>query len=149
LERISTLNMFETKDLGAIPTGKDSYNYTSNFYRINDWYKAWLPDNAHILQLHNTKTVYDVRIRYFNNTNATFSFHGPRGADENPGPVKFTRPYFDCGRSNTWKVAAVVPIVDIFPRHTQFRHIEYPVYTAVAVTEMDFERIDINQGSIL
>ena len=61
------------------------------------------------------------------------------------GPVKFTRPYFDCGRSNTWKVAAVVPIVDIYPRHTQFRHIEYPVYTAVAVTEMDFERIDINQ----
>ena len=145
LERISTLNMFETKDLGAIPTGKDSFNYTSNFYRINDWYKAWLPDNAHILQLHNTKTVYDVRIRYFNNTHATFSFHGPRGADENPGPVKFTRPYFDCGRSNTWKVAAVVPIVDIYPRHTQFRHIEYPVYTAVAVTEMDFERIDINQ----
>lgn len=145
LERISTLNMFETKDLGAIPTGKDSFNYTSNFYRINDWYKAWLPDNAHILQLHDTKTVYDVRIRYFNNTNATFSFHGPRGADENPGPVKFTRPYFDCGRSNTWKVAAVVPVVDIYPRHTQFRHIEYPVYTSVVVTEMDFERIDINQ----
>ena len=145
LERISTLDMFETRDLGAIPTGNDGLNYTSNFYRINDWYKAWLPDNAHILQLHDTKTVYDVRIRYANNTNATFSFHGPRGADESPGPVKFTRPYFDCGRSNTWKVAAVVPIVDIYPRHTQFRHIEYPVYTAVAVTEMDFERIDINQ----
>ena len=145
LERISTLNMFETRDLGAIPTGNDGLNYTSNFYRINDWYKAWLPDNAHILQLHDTKTVYDVRIRYFNNTNATFSFHGPRGADENPGPVKFTRPYFDCGRSNTWKVAAVVPIADIYPRHTMFRHIEYPSYTAVAVTEMDFERIDINQ----
>jgi len=145
LERISTLNMFETRDLGAIPTGNKGLNYTSNFYRINDWYKAWLPDNAHILQLHDTKTVYNVRIRYFNNTNATFSFHGPRGADENPGPVKFTRPYFDCGRSNTWKVAAVVPIVDIYPRHTRFRHIEYPVYTAVAVTEMDFERVDINQ----
>jgi len=28
LERMSTLNMFETKDLGAIPTGKDSFNYT-------------------------------------------------------------------------------------------------------------------------
>ena len=71
--------MFETRDLGAIPTGNDGLNYTSNFYRINDWYKAWLPDNAHILQLHDTKTVYNVRIRYFNNTNATFSFHGPRG----------------------------------------------------------------------
>ena len=51
LERISTLNMFETKDLGAIPVGNDGLNYTSNFYRINDWYKAWLPDNAHILQV--------------------------------------------------------------------------------------------------
>ena len=67
------------------------------------------------------------------------------GADENPGPVKFTRPYFDCGRSNTWKVAAVVPIVDIYPRHTRFRHIEYPVYTSAAVMEMNFDRIDINQ----
>eukprot|EP00095_Tigriopus_kingsejongensis_P001165 maker-scaffold350_size199587-snap-gene-0.27 protein:Tk01165 transcript:maker-scaffold350_size199587-snap-gene-0.27-mRNA-1 annotation:"hypothetical protein SINV_01162" len=104
LERISTLDMFITKDLGAIPTGNDGLNYTSNFYRINDWYQAWLPDNAHILQLHDTKTVYDVRIRYANNTNATFSFHGPRGADENPGPVKWTRPYFDCGRSNEWNV---------------------------------------------
>lgn len=42
-------------------------------------------------------------------------------------------------------MAAVVPIVDILPRNTQFRHIEFPVYTAVAVTEMDLERIDINQ----
>ena len=67
------------------------------------------------------------------------------GADETPGPVKWIRPYFDCGRSNTWKFAAVVPIVDIFPRHTQFRHIEYPTYTAAAVMEIDLERIDINQ----
>ncbi|XP_008476852.1 uncharacterized protein LOC103513784 [Diaphorina citri] len=47
-------------------------------------------------------------------------------ADEVPGPVKWTRPYFDCGRSNKWLVAAVVPIADIYPRHTTFRHIEYP-----------------------
>ena len=67
------------------------------------------------------------------------------GADETPGPVKWIRPYFDCGRSNTWKYAAVVPIVDIYPRHTQFRHIEYPSYVAAAVMEIDFERIDINQ----
>ena len=83
--------------------------------------------------------------RYANNTNATFSFHGPRGADEDPGPVKWIRPYFDCGRSNEWKFAAAVPVVDIYPRHTRFRHIEYPSYTGVAVLEMNFERIDINQ----
>ena len=38
-----------------------------------------------------------------------------------------------------------MPIVDIYPRHTQFRHIEYPSYVAASVMEIDFERIDINQ----
>ena len=47
--------------------------------------------------------------------------------------------------SNEWKFAAAVPVVDIYPRHTRFRHIEYPSYTGVAVLEMNFERIDINQ----
>ena len=145
LERISTLNMFVTKDLGAIPDGNLGDNYTSDYYRINEWYKLWLPDNTVKKQLQDTKTVYDVRIRFANNTNITFSFHGPPGADEFPGPVKYTRPYFDCGRSNVWKFAASVPIADIYPRMTQFRHIEYPTYVAVAVMEMDFERIDINQ----
>jgi hypothetical protein len=68
-----------------------------------------------------------------------------KGADEEPGPVQWTRPYFDCGRSNKWIIGAVVPIADIYPRHTQFRHVEYPTYTAVSVVEMDLERIDINQ----
>jgi len=145
LERISTLNMFITKDLGAIPDGNLGENYTSDYYRINEWYTKWLPDNAHKRGVHDTKTVYDVRIRYANNTNATFSFHGPPGADEFPGPVKWGRPYFDCGRSNRWKFAATVPIADIYPRQTQFRHIEYPSYVGVSVMEMDFERIDLNQ----
>ncbi|XP_046734567.1 uncharacterized protein LOC124404468 [Diprion similis] len=143
LERISTRNTFTVQDLGAFPADSLSHDYTTDYYRINEWYKKWLPDNVD--KRHDTKTTYQVEIRYANNTNETFTFHGPRGADEYPGPVKWTRPYFDCGRSNRWLVAAVVPIVDIYPRHTQFRHIEYPTYTAIAVLEMDFERIDINQ----
>ncbi|XP_015514944.1 uncharacterized protein [Neodiprion pinetum] len=143
LERISTRNTFTVQDLGAFPADSLSHDYTTDYYRINEWYKKWLPDNVD--RRHDTKTTYQVEIRYANNTNETFTFHGPRGADEYPGPVKWTRPYFDCGRSNRWLVAAVVPIVDIYPRHTQFRHIEYPTYTAIAVLEMDFERIDINQ----
>ncbi|CAG0920746.1 unnamed protein product [Notodromas monacha] len=67
------------------------------------------------------------------------------GPDETPGPVKWVRPYFDCGRSNKWIFGASVPIADIYPRHTSFRHIEYPTFTAVSVMEMDFDRIDINQ----
>jgi hypothetical protein len=142
LERISTLNTFIVQDLGAIKPDT-SNDYTSDFFRINEWYKKWLPDN--VFDRHDTKTTYQIYIRYANNTNETFTFHGPPGADENPGPVNWTRPYFDCGRSNRWLVAAVVPIADIYPRHTGFRHIEYPTYTAVSVVEMDYDRIDINQ----
>lgn len=142
LERISTLNTFTLFDLGAV-TPNTSNDYTSDYYRINEWYKLWnLPD---IVGRHDTKTTYQVEIRYANNTNETFTFHGPPGADEDQGPVKWTRPYFDCGRSNRWLVAAVVPIADIYPRHTGFRHVEFPKYTAVSVIEMDFDRVDINQ----
>ncbi|XP_063987844.1 uncharacterized protein LOC135167987 [Diachasmimorpha longicaudata] len=142
-ERISTRNSFTVRDLGAFPSHSPSLDYTSDSYRINKWYSAWLPDNPQ--SRHDTKTTYQIEIRYANNTNETFTFHGPRGADEDPGPIRWTTPYFDCGRSNRWLVAAVVPIVDIYPRHTGFRHIEYPRYTAATVMEMDFERIDINQ----
>lgn len=143
LQKISTMNTFVVQDLGAVPSNSFSRDYTSDFYKINEWYKLWLPDEVE--RRHDTKTTYQVEIRYANNTNETFTFHGPPGADEIPGPVKWTRPYFDCGRSNKWLVAAVVPIADIYPRHTQFRHIEYPKYTAVSVVEMDLDRIDINQ----
>ncbi|CAB3375436.1 Hypothetical predicted protein [Cloeon dipterum] len=143
LQRISTMNTFTVQDLGAIPNNSQSSDYTSDYYRTNEWYRKWLPDVVKNRQ--DTKVTYDVKIRYANNTNETFSFHGPPGADEDPGPVKWTRPYFDCGRSNKWLVAAVVPIADLYPRHTGFRHIEYPSYTAISVIEMDFDRIDINQ----
>nr|WOZ29507.1 G-protein coupled receptor 158 [Locusta migratoria] len=143
LERTSTLRTFIVQDLGAIPNDSLSLDYTSEYYKINEWYKKWLPDTVD--RRHDTKTTYQVEIRYANNTNETFTFHGPPGADEYPGPVNWTRPYFDCGRSNKWLVAAVVPIADIYPRHTGFRHIEFPKYTAAAVLELDFDRIDINQ----
>ncbi|CAB0033910.1 unnamed protein product [Trichogramma brassicae] len=142
LERISTRNTFSVSDLGAFPSSQLSKDYTTDYYRINEWYKKWLPDNV---ERHDTKITYQVEIRYANNTNITHTFHGPRGAHEEGGPVKWIRPYFDCGRSNRWLFAAVVPIVDLYPRYTGFRHIEIPRYTAVSVIEMDFDRIDINQ----
>lgn len=40
-------------------------------------YKKWLPDI--VKERHDTKTTYQVEIRYANNTNETFTFHGPRG----------------------------------------------------------------------
>ncbi|CAG2058188.1 unnamed protein product, partial [Timema podura] len=101
-------------------------------------YKKWLPDQ--VIGRHDTKTTYQVEIRYANNTNETYTFHGPPGADEFPGPVKWTRPYFDCGRSNKWLVAAVVPIADIYPRHTSFRHIEYPTCYCEPIHGWGFRR---------
>lgn len=40
-------------------------------------YSKWLPDN--VVGRHDTKTTYQVEIRYSNNTNETFTFHGPPG----------------------------------------------------------------------
>ena len=37
LERISTLNTFTVQDLGAIPNGSLSSDYTSDYFRINEW----------------------------------------------------------------------------------------------------------------
>ncbi|CAG0921751.1 unnamed protein product [Notodromas monacha] len=112
-------------------------------WQTRERYRKWLPDI--IKNRQDTKTTYIVRIRHANNTNETITFHGPPGPDETPGPVKWVRPYFDCGRSNKWIFGASVPVADIYPRHTSFRHIEYPTFTAVSVMEMDFDRIDINQ----
>ncbi|GFS50117.1 g-protein coupled receptor [Trichonephila clavipes] len=142
LERISTLNTIEAIDLGAIPNNSMSLNYTHSHYKINDWYSAWLPD---LTKRQDSKTTYSVQITHGNGTNETFTWHGPPAASDIPGPVKWFKPYFDCGRSNKWVFGATVPIPDIFPRHTQWRHIEIPTYVAVAVMEVDFERIDINQ----
>lgn len=51
-----------------------------HFYFMNSFtyrYKKWLPDNVD--KRHDTKTTYQVEIRYANNTNETFTFHGPPG----------------------------------------------------------------------
>ncbi|XP_013142311.1 PREDICTED: uncharacterized protein LOC106106296 [Papilio polytes] len=146
LQKISTLNTFHVLDLGAFEPDSLSKDYSSDYYRTNEWYFKWLPDKVD--KRHDTKTTYQVEIRYANNTNETFTFHGPPGNDEVQGPVNWTRPYFDCGRLNKWLVGAVSPVADIYPRHTQFRHIEFPTYTAAVVMEMDFDRIDINQCNV-
>ena len=51
-----------------------------------------------------------VKIRYANNTNETYVFHGPNAPDEPIGPVKLGQPYYDCGRSDKWSVPAMSPI---------------------------------------
>ncbi|XP_050026999.1 uncharacterized protein [Dermacentor andersoni] len=145
LEGTSTLNTIDAVDLGAIPVDTPSRNYSSDQYRINEWYHHWLPD---LTKRQDSKTTYTIQITHFNGTNETFVWHGPPDPSDNPGPVKWSRPYFDCERSNKWVYGATSPIPDIYPRHTQWRHIEIPKYVAVAVLELDFERLDINQCPI-
>lgn len=141
----STLNTIEVSDLGAISNTSASLNYTNEQYKINEWYRSWLPDPT---KRHDSKTTYTVQITYSNSTNETFVWHGPPAASDVVGPVKWVKPYYDCGRSDKWIYGATVPIPDIFPRHTGWRHIEIPLYVAVAVMEIDFDRIDINQCPI-
>jgi hypothetical protein len=38
------MNTFTVQDLGAITNGSQSSDYSSDFYRINEWYRQWLPD---------------------------------------------------------------------------------------------------------
>lgn len=142
LKGVSTLNTIAVTDLGAVrPEMRDS-NYTTDVYKINEWYSAWLPDPT---KRHDSKPTYSVQITHANGTNETFVFHGPPGASDEPGPVKWQRPYYDCGRTNKWLISSSVPIADLFPRHTGWRHIELPIYVAAAVIEMDYKRLDINQ----
>lgn len=142
LKGVSTMNTIVVSDLGAIrPEMRDS-NYTTDVYKINEWYTNWLPD---LTKRHDSKPTYSVLVSHSNGTNETFTFHGPPGASDEPGPVKWQRPYFDCNRSNKWILGASVPIADLYPRHTGWRHIELPTYVAASVVEMDFYRLDINQ----
>lgn len=52
----------------------DFINYNNILYFR---YSKWLPDN--VVGRHDTKTTYQVEIRYANNTNETHTFHGPPG----------------------------------------------------------------------
>lgn len=145
LKGASTMNTIKVSDLGAIRNDMRDSNYTTDVYKINEWYNAWLPD---LTRRHDSKPTYSVQITHSSGMNETFVFHGPPGASDEPGPVKWSRPYFDCGRSNKWIVGASVPVADLFPRHTGWRHIELPLYVASSVVEMDFNRLDINQCPI-
>ncbi|CAF5121994.1 unnamed protein product [Rotaria magnacalcarata] len=74
-----------------------------------------------------------------------FEFYGPPHPEDPQGPTLWTRPYFDCGRSDKWIISSVSPIVDIYPRHTEYRHLQSMRNLAVAVTHIDFLMTDINQ----
>lgn len=133
-------------DLGA---GRANM-YTSKYYKGNDWYFTWLPDPSDS-DLYNGKVVHYFtlttakRVGEFNINSLPKQFYGPPGPMDDPGPEKWTKVYFDCGRSNKWIISAVSPIVDVYPRHTEYRNIQSFRYLAVATASVDFLMMDINQ----
>jgi len=95
---------------------------------------------VHTVQLLLAERMYKLR-----DVPQNIEFYGPPHPEDPQGPTLWTRPYFDCGRSNKWVISAVSPIVDIYPRHTEYRHLQAMRNLAVAVTHIDFVMMDINQ----
>lgn len=129
--REPTNNTMEVVDIG---TGYEG-NYTNKEYKINEWYDLFLPDFTEDGDSFK-KFTYTYAIKYSNAT-GTFvdnefkpkTFFGPPspGVKENFYlPVKFTAPYYDCGKSNRWIVSAVAPVVDHLSRYHIFDHIRRP-----------------------
>ena len=144
--------------------------YTSKYYKGNDWFFSWLPDPT-ATDLYNgklnpfipsvsiyIKTKFKIgkvvhyyqlttakKVGEFNINSNPLQFYGPPGAEDTPSQIKWTKPYFDCGRSNKWVIGAVSPIVDVYPRHTEYRNVQAYRYIAVSVATVDFIMMDINQ----
>lgn len=125
-------------DIHDYGTGWNS-NYSSQAYKTAPWYPLWLPDltgNQDSL----TKFTYAVGIKFSNETGkfidnefVAIPYFGPPqpGINDNEEnspslPVKWTKPYFDCGRSNKWIVTASAPVVEYMPRYSDFIHLRRP-----------------------
>lgn len=118
----------------------------------------WWPDNVGYKDSLR-KYSYSASIKFSNETGKftqeefeAIPFFGP----PQPGqqdiditlPVLFTKPYFDCGRSNRWIVSMSSPVVDYMARYSNWTHLRRPRFVAIAGMDAEFERVDINQCPI-
>ncbi|PAA54605.1 hypothetical protein BOX15_Mlig022400g1, partial [Macrostomum lignano] len=153
--REPTNNTIIVEDLGAGP----NHNYTARWHRLNPLFLYdpdprikidFIPD----LRTDNqAKHQYDYNI--YNSSspgvmgktpNVTRRFFGPPspGIQENYHPVYFSRPYFDCGRTNMWLVSSVGPVIDFMRRYSIETNLRSPKYVAVSTSDIDFRRIDFD-----
>ncbi|CAH1798682.1 unnamed protein product [Owenia fusiformis] len=142
-----TLNI---DDYGAGP----EHNYSNPSYKINQWYDYWMPDydpSRDSVMKH----TYTVGIKFSNETgrfvNDEFegrSFFGPpqpsQNSPEEDLPVRFTAPYYDCGRSNKWIMSATAPVLDYLPRYLEWMHLRRQRFVAATVLDIDFLTLDFN-----
>lgn len=72
---VISLTHFSVKNLGVFDPESSYEDYTSDDYRINEWYHLWLPDNVD--KRNSTLAAYQVEIKYANNVTKPFTFYGP------------------------------------------------------------------------
>ncbi|GAB1600779.1 uncharacterized protein LOC106878076 [Argonauta hians] len=148
--REPTLTSVKVADMG---TGAN--NYTERWSKTNIWYSLWNMPDIHSSMDSLLKYKYSVGIKYssrpgyFDTDHFNIStFFGPglpgQHARDEILPVKFTQPYFDCGKSNRWIVSAVSPVIDFMARYTAFFHIRRPRIVALVTMDTYFRNIDFN-----
>ncbi|KAL4221931.1 hypothetical protein ACF0H5_017983 [Mactra antiquata] len=159
----STNNAVNIEDYA---TGPD-FNYTDQSYKYAPYTRYettgsrhekpqfWWPDNQGYKDSLR-KYTYSVGIKVSNQTGKfvkdeyeEIKFYGPPQPNESDLdvtlPVLFTKPYFDCGRSNKWITTMTAPVVDYMLRYSIYIHLRRPRFVAVVGIDGDFESIDINQ----
>uniref|UniRef100_A0A5K3FVG2 G-protein coupled receptor 158 n=1 Tax=Mesocestoides corti TaxID=53468 RepID=A0A5K3FVG2_MESCO len=149
--RIPTNDTIELTDMGAGPFN----NYTAPWYKNNPYIHdtemgiAFIPDHRGTAigknQYATQTRLADINGNPIERIEA-FNFFGPNapGIKETFLPVRFTRPYYDCGHSNRWIVSAVSALSDYMPRYSPIDRLRGPRMVGVTVTSMDFLRIDFN-----
>ena len=124
-----------TVDIHDYGSGRAA-DYTNQAYKYAPWYSVWMPDTEGT-QDSLTKYTYTVGVKFSNETGKfirdeyeNIGFFGPpqpaQTDTELTLPVKWTKPYFDCGRSNKWIVTASSPVVEYMPRYSPFIHLRRP-----------------------
>ncbi|CAH8864237.1 unnamed protein product [Trichobilharzia szidati] len=149
--RIPTNNTIEITDLGAGPNS----NYTASWYKNNPYIRDremgidFIPDRRGTAP---SKNQYTAKIQLATITGdpieelENVKFYGPNapGVKETFLPVRFTRPYYDCGGTNRWIVSSVSALTDFMPRYSNITRLRGPRMIGVVVQSMDFYRIDFN-----
>ncbi|CAH8584444.1 unnamed protein product [Dicrocoelium dendriticum] len=149
--RVPTNNTISIYDMGAGPNS----NYTATWYKNNPYIRDremginFIPDDRGTSP---SKNQYTTKIQLATITGEpieeleTLKFYGPNapGMKETFLPVRFTRPYYDCGATNRWIVSSVAALTDYMPRYSNVTRLRGPRMVGIIVQSMDFYRIDFN-----
>ncbi|XP_071113677.1 uncharacterized protein [Haliotis cracherodii] len=147
---VPLLGAYANRMQGAIRVEDDSIrNYTrpATGSSANTWYSLWLPDATRYVR---PKDVYGISHNGDDGHTSTFYLYGPNyqvyggNVYDKTMAVKFTDPYFDCGRTNKWVVSVASPVTDSLARYTAWQHLWKPLFVAESTVEIDFTNFDIN-----